>query len=331
MTGFQSRNAAAQTLLAPLRSRRHPSNCLDCPSEDAADDVFMTTEKDFDSWLQLVRLPGTFTAWSSVLAAHLIATDGSPHLVVLVLQLAAVAGLYWGGMAVNDYFDLEKDRSTHPERPLPSGRITVRSAQIAAGGSLGAGIVLAALSGEQSLRVAIALAALIALYHGMLKGSFLGPLTLGACRFGIWMLGFSVLPTAGTLQGLGVPVLFYTAAFAVLSAAAARGPELGTTRKATLLAAASVTMLGAFAWNGLLPERLALLVSIPALYPLAMSLWRTRRGDAESFRQAARMFSTGMIPLDAVILAGSGHWIWGAALLGLLVADRATARRIGCD
>lgn len=291
----------------------------------------MMAETDRLSWLRLVRLPGTFAAFSSLLAAHLIATDGSPHLLVLGLQLAAVAALYWGGTVLGDYVDLDRDRSAHPERPLPSGRIATRSAQIAAGGLLGAGVIFAALSGEDSLRVAIALAAMIALYQGMLKGSFLGPLTMGASRSGIWLLGFSVLPTAGALQGLGLPVLLYTAAIAVLSAAAARGPEPGTTRKATLLLAASIATLGAFAWTGLLPERLALLVSIPALYPLATGLWRTRRGDANVFRQTTDLFLTGMIPLDAIILAGSGHWIWGVALLGLSAAERATARRIAYD
>ena len=33
------------------------------------------------------------------------------------------AALYAGGVALNDAFDVEKDRRLHPDRVLPSGRV----------------------------------------------------------------------------------------------------------------------------------------------------------------------------------------------------------------
>ncbi len=39
-----------------------------------------------------------------------------------LLMLASVC-LYCGGMAWNDFFDLEQDRRERPDRPIPSGRI----------------------------------------------------------------------------------------------------------------------------------------------------------------------------------------------------------------
>src|SRR5262245_41794258 len=44
------------------------------------------------------------------------------------LLLLASACLYWGGMVWNDYFDREQDYRERPERPIPSGRVSLREA-----------------------------------------------------------------------------------------------------------------------------------------------------------------------------------------------------------
>ena len=46
----------------------------------------------------------------------------------LEFALGFLAGFFISGaiMMSNDYFDLEVDKINHPERPLPSGRITIR-------------------------------------------------------------------------------------------------------------------------------------------------------------------------------------------------------------
>jgi 4-hydroxybenzoate polyprenyltransferase len=86
------------------------------------------TQLRLGDWVELVRLPAVFSAWSNILAAHLIATTGSPHWRLLALQLAITTSLYWAGMVLNDCFDLNNDRIERPERPLPSGRIAPRAA-----------------------------------------------------------------------------------------------------------------------------------------------------------------------------------------------------------
>ena len=48
---------------------------------------------------------------------------------VLLLCLATV-GLYGGGVVFNDVFDAALDKIERPERPIPSGRVTVKEATL---------------------------------------------------------------------------------------------------------------------------------------------------------------------------------------------------------
>ncbi len=289
----------------------------------------MTADARLLPWLQLVRLPAVLSAWSNILAAHLVATAGQPHWGVLALHLVAIAAFLWGGMALNDCFDLAEDRRERPDRPLPSGRIDPRAAWILGGGLMTLGIGLAALSGTASLGVGLALTAAILLYDGMLKGGRLGPLAMGICRYLSWTLGLSVLPIAGALQWLPLPVLLYTAAVTVLSGAETAGANPSTTRNTLILLAATAAMLILLVLAGLLPEPLALIALVPALYPLTVGLRRLRLdGSPETVRSLVRLMLLGMIPLDAMLLWGSGYWWAALALLVLLVPGRILARRI---
>src|SRR5881296_3222201 len=47
----------------------------------------------------------------------------------LALAGAAAASFTAGGNALNDLYDRETDRVNHPNRPLPSGAVTLREAQ----------------------------------------------------------------------------------------------------------------------------------------------------------------------------------------------------------
>ena len=80
------------------------------------------------TWLQLMRFPTVFTALSNILCGYLIthkfrAVDLFQH-GNLGLLLLASAGLYLGGMVLNDVFDAQLDAVERPERPIPSGDIS---------------------------------------------------------------------------------------------------------------------------------------------------------------------------------------------------------------
>lgn len=282
---------------------------------------------------QLVRLPATCSAWSNILAAHLIATGGRPQVLILALQLAASTALYWSGMVLNDCFDLTEDRRERPNRPLPAGRIPVRRAWALGAGLLALGLslgaVLAACIGWEVITIALALALAILAYDGLFKGGPLGPAMMGACRYLNWLLGLAVLPLSAADFLLPVPVLLYTAAVTVLSGAETHGAETRGTRTAAIL-------LGSAALVVLLLVGRGQLTGLPVLAALALGLAliatgfrrMTAAGGPAAVQSQVKRLLFGMIPLDALLLLGSGHALLAAALLLLLLPGRLLARRL---
>src|SRR5262249_7892817 len=84
--------------------------------------------KTLTAWLQLIRLPNVVTAAADSFAGWLL-VEGSAIPPGRWLPLAATSMvLYASGTALNDVFDFEIDRVERPSRPLPSGRISRRTA-----------------------------------------------------------------------------------------------------------------------------------------------------------------------------------------------------------
>src|SRR4051794_12158155 len=87
----------------------------------------MTRLLDF---ARLVRLPNAFTAVADICLGALVTGALPGRLFPFVCLLLASTFLYSAGMVWNDYFDLEQDKRERPFRPLASGRITLRTAQV---------------------------------------------------------------------------------------------------------------------------------------------------------------------------------------------------------
>ncbi|MFM8413477.1 MAG: UbiA family prenyltransferase, partial [Planctomycetota bacterium] len=99
------------------------------------------------AWLRLLRIPNLATAAADPLAGYLVvaqalALDWPPP--ACWLAVGAVVAMYAAGMVLNDVCDAELDRRERPERPLPSGAITVPTAAAVGWAFLAVG---AALSG----------------------------------------------------------------------------------------------------------------------------------------------------------------------------------------
>lgn len=156
------------------------------------------------TWLRLMRLPTVFTALADILCGFMISSAAAHTDVAAVLNqpalwwlLLASAGLYLGGMVLNDVFDAELDAVERPERPIPSGRISRSKAMLFGNLLLAIGIASAWLAGRAaetgtgSLRIALGLAVAVVLYNARLKSTVLGPLGMGTCRFLNILLGAS--------------------------------------------------------------------------------------------------------------------------------------------
>jgi len=279
-------------------------------------------------WLQLMRLPALFTAWSNILAAQLIVSGGALDWRALLLLIGASSGLYLAGMVLNDCFDIEVDRAERPNRPLPSGRIARRPAWLLGWGLLLAGCGLAALAGPRSLAIALPLALLIGAYDGWLKRYPVGALAMGGCRYLNWLLGLSVAPLTPLSWLLPLPILLYVGALTVLGSI-----EVHAERRAPVgialagLAASAIALL--LLTLGPLPQRWALL---PAAALFGLLGWRLmalfEQLTPQRIQQMMKLLLLGIIPLDALLVAAGGPW-WGALpVLLLLLPGRLLAGRI---
>ncbi len=148
---------------------------------------------------KLLRFPNLFTALADSWAGYFSA-QGNLWLIdpiELMLLSCASAGLYAWGVVFNDVVDLPQDRLFRPERPLPSGALSLGVAK-GAGGTcllvgLGAVIALAAMGKSfQPLLLGLLLAACVVLYNLWVKPTALGPAAMGLCRALNFLLGISV-------------------------------------------------------------------------------------------------------------------------------------------
>jgi 4-hydroxybenzoate polyprenyltransferase len=153
------------------------------------------------AYLELVRLPNLFTAMADVtmgfLYTHGEFAPGDGW--TFGLLLASSTLLYAAGVVLNDVFDAQSDALQRPERPIPSGRVSLAAARRLGWALLllGVGLTVAAalLSGVfRPGLVGVVLAGCVVFYDGYLKRTPLGPIGMGACRMLNVLLGMSVLP-----------------------------------------------------------------------------------------------------------------------------------------
>ncbi|WP_161597047.1 UbiA-like protein EboC [Dyadobacter flavalbus] len=145
-------------------------------------------------YIQLTRPANLVTAVSDILAGMAIAQFTFADLSAGLLVVSTL-GLYGGGVVMNDVFDAKLDSIERPERPIPSGKVPLRSATLMGISLLFLGVLAAAMFGFTSGMIALVVAVLTVVYNRFAKHSvFLGPLFMGLCRGGNLLLGMSVVP-----------------------------------------------------------------------------------------------------------------------------------------
>jgi 4-hydroxybenzoate polyprenyltransferase len=158
------------------------------------------------AYAELVRLPNLFTSMADVVMGFLFthAVFTSHDGLVLGLLVTASSSLYAAGTVLNDVFDFDQDAVERPDRPLPSGRLSGKTAGRLGGGLLGLGVAIswgASAAGGSFFPglVGSLLAGCVVLYDGLLKRTPLGPVAMGGCRMLNVLLGMSA--AAGPWQG----------------------------------------------------------------------------------------------------------------------------------
>lgn len=113
----------------------------------------------------LVRTELPVAAGTCVVAGEVLGLGGFPTVDVALLGFLTGFSISAFALASNDYFDLDVDRVNRPERPLPSGRITVRELTVIAALLSVSGLATAALLGPPALTLAAVTWAVGLLYN----------------------------------------------------------------------------------------------------------------------------------------------------------------------
>lgn len=309
--------------------------------------------RQFLAYLQLCRAANVFTALADIALGFLMTQAaqqgiGSPRWDVFGWLLGSSACLYTAGMVWNDVFDREVDRQERPERPIPSGRISVRSASILGTLLLIGGIAAATMAGVQSLIVAAILVAGIMAYDGLVKATPVGPVFMGGCRFLNVMLGASAAGlgndfSAAAGQVWARPQLLVAAALGTYIAGVTwfAREEADVSRRGPLGGAIAVVNLGIAALIALLfqPDLLgrhdlhnnhvniAIMLALIAAPIDRRLLTAWYDPSAQNVRLAIKTCLLSLVFLDAALVVFfTGQPWYGAAVLTLLIPSLLLSR-----
>ncbi|MFJ8660708.1 SCO3242 family prenyltransferase [Streptomyces sp. NPDC093795] len=299
------------------------------------------------AWAELLRVSALASVPGDALAGA--AAAGARPGRGTLCAIGASLCLYEAGMALNDWADRAEDAAERPHRPLPSGRITPGAALAASAALTATGLGLAAHAGRRALAVATALATTVWAYDLGLKHTPAGPATMATARALDLLLGATAsMPAAGRTgrsgpgTGSGPPVTSGRPADAralrALPSAALLGAHTyavtavsrhetqgGSTR--TPLAALAVTLAVAGATSG--AARLGPLLALAyARTPATLLLHAALNPSAALTERAVGGGIRATIPLQAALAARAGAPGTALALLGLVPAARALARKV---
>ncbi len=294
------------------------------------------------AWLRLMRLPNVFTAIADVAMGYLFVQHGVADVWKLACLVAASAAIYTAGMVLNDVFDVAVDAKERPFRPLPSGQISLRAANVLGWGLLLVGVGLGWLAGMlpgvaaallwRSGVVASVLAACVVAYDGFLKKTPLGPLAMGGCRFLNVLLGMSVAENVagGLVLGYGAGELLAAAGIGtyIVGVTWFARSEAGESKSAVLVAALAV-MSGGVALLGASALYVPQIRIEPQMFWLLLALMMftvLRRGGTAAIdptphkvQAAVKHSILSLIWLDAATAIAVAGPAYGIAIALLLV------------
>jgi 4-hydroxybenzoate polyprenyltransferase len=222
-----------------------------------------------------MRISALPTCWSNVLTAFWLG-GGADRYDLLGLLILTSSCFYLFGMVSNDVCDEKIDALERPERPIPSGQVSLKAANRL--------VALSFLSGWFSLsylpvpslfdtpilstckhHAFLLMLSILGYNAGLKRIPIIGPITMGLCRFfNILMVSFAV---GGSWSVYALAVFVYVTAVTILS-----GYEVKSlfVRKLVGIGRASIILIDA-AWCLVYVGPVPALIVL-ALYPVAMGL-----------------------------------------------------------
>lgn len=198
----------------------------------------------FRALFELSRISNLPTVWTNVLAAWILAhpsmgntSDDRGWLPsaafwtpALGWTLLGASLVYSAGMLLNDACDAVWDRDNRPERPIPSGRISLGQVWgIGITWLVGGAALMIFLGGTSWLYTTLLLLAIIAydVYHKPWAGSVI---VMGACRTLLYLAAGSAVGLSRLVLDYGVLLGVYVVALTLVARAEGRGKATVLTR-----------------------------------------------------------------------------------------------------
>jgi 4-hydroxybenzoate polyprenyltransferase len=285
-------------------------------------------------------LPNVFTAVADVAMGYIVTHGDLQPVWQFALLASASCLLYLSGMVLNDVFDVEVDARDRPERPIPSGRVSLRAATAVGWAMLASGVLVASFASYTSRNgwsalVAVLLAVCVVLYDAVLKRTPAAPLVMGVCRTLNVLLGMSLVdlskpkllvsPWSSHERLIAAGIGIYIVGVTIFARTEAR-----QTSRARLIAGLAVLLAGmalVAAVPVLTENRPRLVVAQNGWYLLwvALALVTARRCVAAivepvppRVQAAVRHCVQSIIVLDAAVCVGYAGPVWGLAVLALI-------------
>ena len=284
----------------------------------------------------MLRISNAPTVVSQVFAGAAVGCCALPTgtplpLGALVLVLVGVPLSYLAGMVLNDVCDARVDATERPDRPIPSGRISLFVARFVGGSMLLIGISMLAVASPATLPWAIILGVCILAYdilHTLSAASFV---LMAACRGLV-----PVVAAFAISSDTDWSILAWTAsaAFAFIAAVsiAARNEMIGfgvIARVAAcslpVAACAPLGMWGALAIDtgGALLSSMAVGATFLAAYVVVVGIrTASKRDTPRAVPLAVAMWIGAMPAIDAATCFILGSPAFGVLCLGMLVLSR---------
>ncbi|PKQ44618.1 UbiA-like protein EboC [Confluentibacter flavum] len=279
--------------------------------------------------LVLMRPPNLPTAAADIITGAAIAgffatgwVEIPQEIIVdfILLTLASVF-LYAGGVVLNDVFDLKIDTEERPERPIPSGVVSLKTAAFLGGSLLFFGIILSFASNLYAGFVALCLAVSILLYDSKAKHHvFFGPLAMGFCRGLNLLLGMCILglPPFSKWIYIMIPIIYIFGVTLI-----SRGEVHGNNKKNIIFSAILYSLVIFFIlfYNSTDIDVLLQVVPFLLLFGLAIFIPLVKAykiNSPSNIKKAVKAGVLSLVVMDAAIAASVSNWWVGIIILLLL-------------
>jgi len=260
------------------------------------------------SWLQLLRFPNLFTVpGDPLMGMMLVMSEGGSirfSQKFAVLAIMTSVSLYAAGMILNDVADLSTDSLERPERPIPSGRISRRSAIALAGALIGLSLVCGLIVSWKGVIVVLLLLSLIIFYNfAARKKPLLGFVTMSLCRSMSVIIGAVYL--AGRINAqvsYGAAGLFvYIFAVCFIAKDEANEGQLGN-RFLNY-----IPLFAAILWQTIIFSLTGVQGLCVLLLLMGVLVWILRKvTNTSSAHKLVGVYLAGLIPLQSIVCITSG-------------------------